>query len=182
MTAIVTGVNISGTNANLFSETNDCGEITVTGSTDTCTINVTFTPLVTGQFSASLNILDNAGGPQQISLTGVGVQPNAVITSPNPPVINFGSVAVGSASSALPVNLTNNGGGTLFVSSINFTGPNPGDYSETDNCSPSVPSQGTCTINVTFKPTANGTRQADLNVNDNSTPSPQQVSLSGDGT
>jgi len=182
VTAIVTGVNISGTNANLFSETNDCGEITVTGSTDTCTINVTFTPLVTGQFSASLNILDNAGGPQQISLTGVGVQPNAVITSPNPPVINFGSVAVGSASSALPVNLTNNGGGTLFVSSINFTGPNPGDYSETDNCSPSVPSQGTCTINVTFKPTANGTRQADLNVNDNSTPSPQQVSLSGDGT
>jgi hypothetical protein len=78
--------------------------------------------------------------------------------------------------------LTNNGGGTLYISGITFTGPNPGDFSQTNNCNGTVLSGGTCTINVTFTPTADGTRQAYLNVNDNSNPSPQTVSLSGDGT
>lgn len=173
----VSGVSFSGTNANLFTQTNNCSSIAVNGN---CTINVTFTPQVTGQFSANLNITDNAGGsPQVVSLTGVGVQPNAVIS---PVQINFGMVAVGSSSSPQPVTLTNNGGGTLIISSITFSATNAGDFSQTNNCGGSVASQGTCTINVTFTPSADGTRQAFMNVNDNSDPSPQQVSLSGDGT
>jgi Abnormal spindle-like microcephaly-assoc'd, ASPM-SPD-2-Hydin len=173
----VSSVTITGTNANLFTETNNCTSIAVNAN---CTITVTFTPQVTGQFSATLNITDNAGGsPQTVSLTGVGVQPNAVLS---PTQINFGMVAVGSSSSPQPVTLTNNGGGTLLISSITFTGPNPGDFSQTNNCGGSVASQGTCTINVTFTPAADGTGEAYMNVNDNSVPSPQQVSLSGDGT
>jgi hypothetical protein len=176
----VSSVTITGTNASLFKQTNNCTSIPVNGN---CTINVTFEPTATGQFTANLNVTDNAtGSPQVVTLTGVGVQPNAVITSPNPPQINFGMVKVGTSSASSPVSLLNNGGGSLIISSMTFTGPNPGDFSETDNCNGLVPSGGTCTINVTFKPTAVGTRQAYLNINDNSDPSPQQVSLSGDGT
>jgi hypothetical protein len=172
----VSGITITGTNSNLFSQSNDCSTIQVNAN---CTINVSFTPQVTGQFSASLNIEDNAGGPQQVSLTGVGVQPNAVI-SPNQ--ISFGQVKVGSSSSPQPITLTNNGNGTLLISSITFSGPNPGDFSETNTCNGVLASQSSCTINVTFKPTTQGTREAFLNVNDNSSPSPQVVSLNGDGT
>jgi hypothetical protein len=39
-----------------------------------------------------------------------------------------------------------------------------------------------CTISVTFKPTASGTRNAALSLTDNATASPQQVLLSGTGT
>jgi hypothetical protein len=172
----VSGVTITGTNSNLFSQSNDCSTIQVN---ENCTISVTFTPQVTGQFSASLNVEDNAGGPQQVSLTGVGVQPNAVI-SPNQ--ISFGQVKVGSSSTPQPITLTNNGNGTLLISSITFSGPNPGDFSQTNTCKGSVASQSSCTINVTFKPTTQGTREAFINVNDNSSPSPQTVSLNGDGT
>ena len=172
----VSGITITGTNSNLFSQSNDCSTIQVNSN---CTINVNFRPQVTGQFSASLNIEDNAGGPQQVSLTGVGVQPNAVI-SPNQ--ISFGSVKVGSSSSAEPVTLTNNGNGVLYISSITFTGPNPGEFSQTNNCNGALASQASCTISVTFKPTTQGTGEALINVNDNSSPSPQVVSLNGHGT
>jgi hypothetical protein len=174
---IISSITFSGANANLFTQNNNCTTIAVNGN---CLINVTFDPQVTGQFTANLNIADNAAGsPQQVNLTGVGVQPNASIS---PGQINFGMIAVGSSSSPQPVTISNNGGGTLVISSITFTGPNPGDYSQTNNCNGSVASQGSCTIEVTFTPKADGTRESYLNVNDNSTPSPQQVSLSGDGT
>ena len=177
----ITGFSFTGANGNLFSQTNDCPASLAVNSN--CTVNVTFTPVVTGNFSADLNVTDDAAGsPQLVSLTGAGVRPNAVITSPNPPQIHFGQIPVGSSSSSQPVTLLNNGGGTLFISSITFTGPNPTEFSETDNCDGSVLSGGTCTVNVTFSPSVIGLGEAFMNINDNSDPSPQQVSLSGDGT
>jgi len=174
----ISSVTITGANAVEFSvASNTCPSSLQVNAN--CMIGVTLDPQGTGQFSADLTINDNAGGTQLVSLTGVGVQPNAVI-SPNQ--INFGQVKVGTSSPSEPVTLTNNGNGILFISSINFTGPNPGDYSQTNNCGTQLASQSTCTINVILKPTAQGTRQAFLNVNDNSVPSPQQVSLQGDGT
>jgi Abnormal spindle-like microcephaly-assoc'd, ASPM-SPD-2-Hydin len=177
----IDGVAISGTNPTLFTQTNNCpASLPVDGS---CQINVTFTPTTTGQFSANLNITDNAAGsPQVVSLSGAGVQPNAVITSPKPPQISFGQVTVGTSSAPQAVSLLNNGGGTLYISSITFTGPSPSEFSQTNTCNGSVPSGSTCTINVVFTPTTQGVGQAYLNINDNSDPSPQQVSLSGSGS
>lgn len=177
-------ITITGTNATYFAQTNNCpGSLPVNGN---CQINVTFTPLATGDASASLTITDNASGsPQNVSLTGLGVQPNAGV-SPNQ--INFGQVAAGTSSSPQPVTLTNNGGGTLFISSITFVppsgggGPNSGAFSQTNNCGGSVPSGGSCTINVTFTPTTQGLGESYLTINDNSSPTPQQVSLEGSGS
>ena len=177
----IDSITVTGTNPTLFTETNNCPSSLAVNAN--CTINVTFEPQTNGQYSANLNITDNAAGsPQVVTLSGVGVQPNAVITSPNPPQINFGEIQVGSASAAQPVTLLNNGGGTLYISSITFTGPNPTEFSQTNNCNGSLASGATCTINVIFSPTMDGLGEAYINVNDNSNPSPQQVSLSGDGT
>src|SRR5207247_5512899 len=69
--------------------------------------------------------------------------------------------------------------------SVGFTGTNPGDFGQTNNCplSPSTLATGaTCTINVTFTPTATGTRSAILTVTDSASNSPQTSGVSGTGT
>jgi hypothetical protein len=62
------------------------------------------------------------------------------------------------------------------------TGANSGDFGQSNNCDSSVAVNGSCTIHVTFSPTAPGSRSATLTVNDNASGSPQTVSLSGTGT
>ncbi len=177
----IDSIAITGTAPIPFTQTNNCPSTLAVNAN--CTISVVFEPQTNGQYSANLNITDNAAAsPQVVSLSGVGVQPNAVITSPNPPQINFGQIQVGSSSAPQPVTLLNNGGGILYISSISFSGANPTEFSETDNCNGSLASGATCTINVTFTPTADGLGQGYMNINDNSVPSPQKVSLSGDGT
>jgi hypothetical protein len=177
----ISSITITGTNASYFTQTNNCPASLAVNSN--CLINVTFTPQATGDEGASLNITDNASGsPQIVGLTGLGVQPSAVVS---PTQIAFGEIAVGTSSASQPVTLTNNGGGTLFISSITFTPeggfPNSSAFSETNNCGGSVVSGGNCTINVTFTPTTDGLGEAYLTINDNSSPSPQQVSLEGSG-
>jgi len=68
----ISGISISGANANDFAQTNTCG--TSVPARGSCTITVTFTPLTTGQLSASVSISDNGGGsPQTVPLLGTGV-------------------------------------------------------------------------------------------------------------
>ena len=53
---------------------------------------------------------------------GAVVQPAALSLAPDP--LTYGSQAVGSSSAAMPVTLTNTGGGTVVVSSFSLTGGN----------------------------------------------------------
>jgi hypothetical protein len=67
---------------------------------------------------------------------------------------------------------------------IQITGANPGDFSQTNNCpapSMTMPGGSSCTITVTFKPTATGKRTAKIAVNDDANNSPQTVFLKGTG-
>jgi hypothetical protein len=95
------------------------------------------------------------------------------------------AVTVGSSSAPQPVTLTNTGSAALTISGIAFTGSNPGDFSQTNNCptSPSTLAAGAnCTISVTFTPTTTGPRNATLTITDNASDSPQNVSVSGTGS
>jgi hypothetical protein len=95
--------------------------------------------------------------------------------------LTFASQEVGVTSASQNVTLSNDQTQTLNVNSISFTGANPGDFSQTSNCTPTVLADGTCTISVTFAPTALGSRSATLTVNDNAGNSPQTVAVSGTG-
>jgi trimeric autotransporter adhesin len=74
------------------------------------------------------------------------------------------------------------GTATLTITGIAITGTNAGDFAQTHTCGSSLAAGASCTINVTFKPTAIGSRSAALSVTDNATGSPQHVPLSGTGT
>jgi hypothetical protein len=101
----------------------------------------------------------------------------------SPSTLNFSPAQlVGTTSASQPVTLTNTGTATLTITSIGFTGANASEFGETDKCGPALAAGVSCTINVTFTPTAVGTAAASLSITDNAAGSPQTVALAGIGT
>jgi hypothetical protein len=157
-----------------FSASKTCGSSLA--ALASCTISVTFSPTMIGSRTGKLSITDNApGNPQTASLKGVGT-----VVKLNPSSLSFGTHTIGTSTN-LPTTLTNIGSTTLSISGITITGTNAGDFSQANDCGTSVAGGGSCTITVTFKPTATGSRSADLSISDNGGGSPQLVSLSGVG-
>ena len=99
----------------------------------------------------------------------------------SPTSLSFGNQTVGFVSTAQPVTLTNTGNIALAITSTLITGANPNDFHQTNNCGTSLAAGSSCTISVTFKPTATGTRSAAVSVTDSAPNSPQTVSLGGTG-
>lgn len=171
----ITKIAFSGTNAADFAQTNNCGSsLTARAS---CTINVTFTPKGINTRTATLTVTDSApGGSQSVAITGAST---AAMLSPTS--LTFNPQTVGTTSPAQVVTLTNESSSTITFTSIGFTGTNATDFAQTNNCT-SVASKGTCTISVTFTPSATGTRTASLSIADNAGASPQTVPVTGTGT
>ena len=94
--------------------------------------------------------------------------------------LTFSGQGLGTTSSAQSVTVSNTGKGALTIARIVATG----DFAQTNNCGSSLAAGGSCTINVTFTPTATGTRSGSLIITDNSnglTGTVQNVALSGTG-
>jgi hypothetical protein len=67
----ISKVQISGTNAGSFRQTNNCGATLGAGAN--CSLSLVFAPTTTGSLSATVVFTDNAtGSPQSISLSGTG--------------------------------------------------------------------------------------------------------------
>lgn len=164
-----------------FSETDNCVSSSPMAVGSTCTVNVTFSPTVSGIASGTLTINDDVGGsPQAVALVGNGTAAPSVSLAPAS--LTFSSQPTGTASATQTVMLTNSGGASLTITSISLAGTNSGDFSQTNTCGTSVNAGAGCAVTVTFKPTATGTRTASVSINDNATGSPQTVSLTGTGT
>jgi len=173
----ISSMALGGANSADFAQTSNCGASVAAGAS--CTISVTFTPSAAGARSASLAITDNAtGSPQTVSLSGTGLEP-AVSLSPS--TLTFAKQTTGTTSAGQGVTLKDTGNASLKISSIALSGANPGDFAQTNNCGSSVAPGASCTISVTFTPTAAGSRSASLEISDNASASPQTVSLSGTG-
>ena len=143
-----------------------------------CSLAVDFLADAVGTQTATLNILDNAvGNPQQVSLTANVIDPVAAL-SPKP--LMFGPHPVNSQTT-LPVQLTNSGQTDLTVGNITIGGANGGDYSQSNNCLGTLTPTASCTIEVTFTPSAKGGRGATLTVSGNMLTGKTTMSISGTG-
>jgi hypothetical protein len=183
----ITGVTLTGTNTGDFAQTNTCPVSPATlAANANCTISVTFKPTATGARSANVSIADNAtGSPQTVPLTGTGAAAGTPAVTLNPTSLSFAATTVGSTSAAQTVTLTNSGTGALTITGVSLTGANPGDYAQTNTCplSPAtLAANASCSLSVTFKPTATGARSASVSIADNATGSPQSIALSGTGS
>src|SRR5262249_8968309 len=157
-----------------FSQTNNCAFIAPAAS---CTINVTFRPVTGGTRSGTLTITDNSltGTTQTVSLSGNGLAPQAVLS---PAGLTFASQVVNTSSAAQTATLSNPGTATLLINSIDTTG----DYTQSNNCGSSLAAGASCSINVSFAPTARGARSGALRVSTNAVGgNSMQVALSGSG-
>ena len=108
--------------------------------------------------------------------------PPAPSVSLSPATLTFSSQNTKTTSPPLSVTLANVGNASLSISGIALGGTNPGDFGQTGNCGSTVLAEASCTINVTFTPTATGSRNASLAITDNASGSPHSVSLTGTGT
>jgi len=155
-----------------FAATNDCGASVAAGAK--CKITVTFTPTAAGTRNGVVTITDNAAGsPQTIALDGTGQEPVTL----SPGSLTFSTQVVGSSSAASVVTLKNNQVTGLSISSIVASG----DFAQTTSCGGTVAPGATCTINVTFTPTAMGGRSGAVTITHNAVTSPGVIPLSGTG-
>jgi hypothetical protein len=137
---------------------------TATLGTSTVTING-MSGSLTASTTVSLTVTSGGGGPT------VTVSPTS---------LTWGTVVLGATGGAKAVTLTNTGSVTLNISSITTSG----DFAQTTSpkpCGSTLAAGQSCTIKVTFTPTALGTRAGTLTLTDNSPSSPQTVALSGTG-
>ena len=106
-------------------------------------------------------------------------EPTVVIS---PTALAFGSHVVGAASSSQALTITNTGSATLTPLSVNVTGTNSSDFTQTNTCGTYLLAGASCAVNVTFDPSAAGSRSASIQISDNAASSPQIAELSGTGT
>lgn len=161
-----------------FSQTNNCGASLAPRAS--CTIEVSFSPSTAPFYqqpmTALLNISSTAPGPQSVDLGG---QETSISLAPS--TLNFGAVTVGQTSAPLPVTLTNLSSTTLVLQGEKLVGANKLDFAQTNNCTQFLAANSNCTVNVTFTPSAAGSRSAKMTPTSTSTYSPNPLSLSGTG-
>jgi len=158
-----------------YAFTTNCGSTLAVNAS--CQVVITFTPTTTGFFNGAVTATTNAqNGPLAIGLTGTGS--NLLVS---PLTVNFGNQAVGTTSAPVTVTLTNvSNNSFLHLLPVTLTGNNKNDFSQTNNCGTKLSPGASCTVTVTFTPTATGARSASLNTDGYE--GIQSVALSGTGT
>ncbi len=178
----VHSVAIGGVAASEFSQTNNCG--TSISANGNCTVNVSFTPSVTGNQNAVLTVTsDAAASPQSVNIVGNGTAPLVTLVPPMNSTVNLGNQPLNTASPAASITLTNTGTGPLNIpaGAFTITGTAASDFSQSNTCGTQVAPTLSCTISVIFTPSAPYSRSATLNIADDAIPGPQTISLVGTG-
>ncbi len=207
-TATIHGTNVSVTFSSATQTFSLSGTIMGPGASG-ATINVsgTSTASTTSDTAGAYSFPALAKGSYTVTPTKPGVQytpssqvialtanatanfASASLSSPGEPAVSispttlaFGSHVVGGTSSSQALTLTNTGNAILTPLSVNMTGTNSDDFAQTNTCGTNLAAGASCAINVTFRPSAAGVRNASLHISDNAASSPQGVALSGTGT
>ncbi len=172
---------ITGANAGDFQIMFDTCADAVPASSG-CTTSLAFTPQAGGTRTATLTYGDNANPSQQsITLTGTGVVENGV-ASILTTSLTFTALQLNDSTLTQPVTISNAGKGPLSIAGIVVTSGASVFSSQYTDCGQTLYSGTSCTVNMTFTPTAGGTSTGTLTITDNSggiAGSQQTVSLTG---
>jgi hypothetical protein len=157
-----------------YTVTSNCPAALVGG--EACALKITFTPTAGGDTPGTIAVTDNAAGsPHLLMLDGVGVASTATIA---PTALEFGTLAIGTASAPKYVKITNAGPAVLKVNSATS---NLADYAVTNFCTAPLAVGKSCYVEVVFTPSADGPRDGILTITDDAAVSPVAVTLTGNG-
>jgi trimeric autotransporter adhesin len=173
---------ISGANASDFALTsgaNACTATTTLLPAATCAVYAVFAPTVTsGGRTASLIVNGGAAGTATISLSGSAAPAAAPIASFSPPSLSFGAITTGQTSAAMTVSLSNSGSAPLLLTSLSAT---PAQFVLSHNCPASLAAAASCTLTLSFAPTAVGAASGLVTLVSNAANGPNTLALSGSG-
>jgi hypothetical protein len=146
-----------------------------------CSIIVYFKPSVLGTESATLSVSDS---PDPLSPYTVALSTGPTIPETIAPVtLAYGTLTARTPTKTKDVTITNKSGFPLSVGE-SFSGTNATDFTVSGGtCGNTAPANSTCTIAVTFTPTAGGSSEsASMAVTVSSDPtSPHNIALTGTG-
>jgi hypothetical protein len=182
-----TSVGVGGADPGDFSVSDaGCAAVVTLAPADSCGITVAFNPTATGARSAVVSVNDNdpQTGTQTVNVSGTGT-PSSVGFSPAS-VTYRNPIPAGTASPAHVVTVRNLTNSPMPITGTALGGANPKNFLRSaDRCTgTTLQPNATCTIRVTFTPSAVGRRTAVLAVRDTGAVAPHthQVTLTGRAT
>jgi hypothetical protein len=152
----------------------------------------TFDPAISffvGPSPAGLAIADfNGDGSPDVAVANLSFSGNMVTVLLSEPAIavfpsslTFPPQIVGTTSNPKSTTISNPGTTLLRFSSITVTGADAADFLATTGCGKSLAVSKNCAVTVKFRPSAKGTRTAQLRITDNALGRAQVISLQGKG-
>ncbi len=174
----VTPTTIAITASTNFGQTNSCpvGTATLAGGA-TCTITAKFAPTTAGNLTGNVAVTDSASNsPQTVALSGNATAAPTTVTA-TPTTLTFGNQNVGTTSAGQTIMVQNTGSASTSIAMAASA-----NYSQINNCGTLLQVGTSCTITVTFTPTANGSLPGTISITDSAPNSPQTVTLTGTGT
>jgi len=177
--ASATAIGFSNSNGTEFVVSgNTCtGASVAVGAT--CGFSVAFKPSAAGSRGGTLSLAYNSKA-LLLSTSGTGspvASPGQLSMSTS---IVFDSQPVGTPSAINSVTITNTGGTAVTVSSVNSS--NPSEFAVASSTCATVNAGANCSVSLSFKPGAPGSRTGSVSVVSTGTGSPQSISVNGTGT
>ncbi|SFF80054.1 Right handed beta helix region [Streptomyces mirabilis] len=152
-------------------------DLPATGDWQTWATVTTHVTLPAGRQTLTLD-QDNGGwNINYLGFTAGSGSPSATLAA-SPGSLTFADQAVNTTSAAQTVTVTNSGTATASITGVTAGG----DFAQTSTCGTSLAAGANCTVSVTFRPTASGTRTGTLTLTGNQSDNPTTVALSGTGT
>jgi hypothetical protein len=189
-------ITLTGANAADFSVGGITLPATIAAAGST-TFTISFDPSVTGIRVATVNIANNDcdeatydyaiqgnGSDPEINIQGNSTNiPDGQTTPSGSNHTGFGPVQVCSGTITRTYTIQNIGATALNISSVTITGVNASDFAVTAAPPTPIPPSSSGTFQVTFDPTASGSRQATVNVfNDDCDESTYDFAIQGTGS
>lgn len=150
-----------------------------------CTLALRFAPGALGSRVASLSIThDAAGSPATLALNGSGLPAPQGQIALGALSLTFPATQVGTTSPTQSVTVQNTGDALLAFSGFDLAGTAAADYTRGGSCSTTAPLAvgATCTLTVSFAPTAAGSRSATLTLRSDASNGNAVIALGGTAT
>ncbi len=157
----IKNIAIEGTNSSEFSTTGAAKEI---GPGQQYQFNVTFNPTSKGNKQATLKVADDKG-EKTVSLTGNATEEVVNNYTISPSTGTFGEIEVNKTIEK-QFTIQNNGSNSLEIQNISIDGTNSSEFA-TNGGAATVAPNGTYQFKVTFQPTGEGDKTANLKIQDN---------------
>jgi hypothetical protein len=176
----ITALTAGGANPAEFTRTGTCIVGRVLQPLGECTVTYAFAPAALGARSANLTIGSNsASGPVTLNVTGSGVD-NTPLIALSRGALAFDRQQINTTSPAQTVVVRNDGGGTLSITAV---ASSAAVFTAAGNClNANLTNQQSCTLSVTFRPTAAVASTGVVSLTHNAPGSPSEVMVSGMGS